>query len=184
MTEMTNSIEQYLPFAKLLFEGKRNYNHIIEVTYDKIDCDLHIQFMKQQDVIDLTIRTTRCGLFLNNLSSFTFCNHIETIDQMAASLQYLFNRLNAIKFNHCIGKFESIIEIENRTAIELAVGDHKRQHNECCVCNTITVTKTHCGHTLCVLCHDKLKLPNCPMCRTSLQHDDGMETDGNSDVDE
>ena len=169
---MTDTIEQYLPLAKWMFDGNfRNSVETIVVSSDNIECKIEIHFMCV-DVLDFTIRTPKRGIFLNSFGSYSFCRKIETIEQMAGSLQYLFQRFHAMKFNHCIGIFESISEIEKRTAIELSSGDLHRKPNECCVCKMMTIRKTHCDHTLCVFCHDKLKGKNCPMCRASVDEDE------------
>ena len=181
--------DQYLPFAKLLFEWEKNHLIFFKVTCDKIDCFITVIFMNNY-VVDFQIRTPKCKLFLNNLGSYGFCNKIETLEQMAGALRDLFERFGAMKFNNCIGRFESISEIEVRTAIELAVGDlycEKCKPDECCVCKTMTVTKTQCGHFICVLCRDQLKRKKCPMCRkklTSILVRNLMDNDVDEEVDE
>jgi hypothetical protein len=58
----------------------------------------------------------------------------------------------------------------------------KMAYDECCVCKENTQVKTHCGHTLCVGCWDKIKYScsgcsngcdgcfykKCPICREDL----------------
>jgi len=41
--------------------------------------------------------------------------------------------------------------------------------SECCVCLDKTLSKTECNHLLCTKCYSKLKIKNCPMCRTILE---------------
>ena len=59
-------------------------------------------------------------------------------------------------------------EFKDDETIELAM-------NECCVCFSLTKTKTNCGHTVCLECVSKIQrdpneyLKNCPLCRQQIK---------------
>lgn len=40
--------------------------------------------------------------------------------------------------------------------------------SECCVCLDKSLSRTDCNHILCTKCYSKLKIKNCPMCRSVL----------------
>ena len=59
-------------------------------------------------------------------------------------------------------------EFKDDETIELAM-------NECCVCFSLTKTKTNCGHTVCLECVSKIQrdpneyLKRCPLCRQQIK---------------
>jgi hypothetical protein len=55
----------------------------------------------------------------------------------------------------------------------------EKQPEECCVCLDNTKTTTPCGHKLCIVCWDKVKvlktkLP-CPICRSNLRQREALQ---------
>ena len=191
--EDTPTINDFMPLAKIMLDDKKNKKHSmypINVTLGNMDCvmRLHLVDINTHRVNPnpnfptlVTANNRLCCNLLSDkmdihllkdaLNSSEFCSNIETIEQLAGALMNISQRLQAMKFNYFLGLFESSDDIHRRKAIEIAFR-FCRRGKECCVCNMITRRKTHCDHTLCVLCNDKLKHNTCPMCREDLNQDD------------
>ena len=114
------------------------------MTIDNMDCNMNFVLL---NCIQCIVYSPKRDLFLTSQSY----PNIEIIEPLADAIMKIFQRFQAMKFNRCFGKFESIDNIQNWTAIELAAGELLRNRNECCVCKLMTVTETHCGHTLCIM---------------------------------
>ena len=90
------------------------------------------------------------------------------LDEVTAELKMQLSNLKFNKYNGTYevdGKFvpeqiEELTGMENITPC----------YDDCCVCHDSTLTKTDCGHHLCVQCWVSLKKMKCPICRECIKY--------------
>jgi hypothetical protein len=94
-----------------------------------------------------------------------------TVEEIADFIKILYNFIVDLKFDKYIGKFidsEDIYTAELMKAKKKVYKDLMVEIHSCSVCQDLTGTKTHCGHSLCIICWEKLKTMVCPICRADI----------------
>ena len=89
-----------------------------------------------------------------------FCTMIEGLKDMKFSV-LLGEFQNPNKLSKCILYKRRIMPMFHHPNIEM-------DYSDCSVCFETTYSKTKCSHSLCMRCHQRLKVNVCPVCRASL----------------
>jgi hypothetical protein len=93
----------------------------------------------------------------------------------------IFETMQNIKFNKFEGKFQSersdncymcLWFVSKKTSLDIPnifecfenMEHIELTYDKCCVCDEKTKKYTHCGHCLCVECHDKIDMKFCDEC--------------------
>jgi hypothetical protein len=83
--------------------------------------------------------------------------------------------LQSLRFNRFENRFQPLEAIDWSFIESDTV---KLKYDTCCVCYEKTVSRTNCGHILCIPCYDKIPEDTdsqtpCPMCREDCLFEDG-----------
>ena len=105
----------------------------------------------------------------------------KTLNDYEKFVATVFETIKNLKFNNIVGMFEQ----EKTPALPLSiilndlssVPHISLNCDICCVCHEPTMTKTRCGHYLCIMDRVKLErvstnITTCPMCRADITRDD------------
>jgi len=123
------------------------------------------------------------GYYYELFTKFYSFGTKKTLNDYEKFVATVFETIKNLKFNNIIGMFEQ----EKTPALPLSILNDLRsvQHislkcDICCVCHEPTMTKTRCGHYLCIMDRVKLErvstnITTCPMCRADITRDDDEE---------
>lgn len=103
------------------------------------------------------------------------------IERIAISLKIIFDIIPQLKFNKFEGNLQTDTKDKDILPFIKQFCHHenvKTSFEDCCVCYETTKTKTMCGHSLCMLCWEKMPftrgendedpMQRCPICRDVL----------------
>ena len=99
-----------------------------------------------------------------------------------AAAEEIKTQLSDLKFNKYCGSFQRSADFSSEPIDDLAeIGNIEMDYDKCCVCRDATLTKTTCGHHLCVECWISLKKLKCPICRDCIKYLDLGQDDDDED---
>lgn len=170
MSELRNRIKESL------FNGKCNLSPLVcgfpnELTIDEIPVYIKLQYCKGNGCIWIILYNINLLSYteLEDYDDFNLIDnsHLVTIDSnkpvnelVDDVISNLQNRIQNLRFDIFLGKFVDItckLSLLKKDVNELFkdmahVKPRLRRSDHCCVCFEDTVTKTHCGHCVCIRC--------------------------------
>jgi len=180
MTSFTEMIE--LELAENQTRRQWNWVRLPIKTLDGVKCDVRLLNFKGKcgcgtDCTDapqwiLKIETIKCCVMGDDgdLSEHEYYGYkIESLEKVKDILQ-------SLRFNKFENRFQTITPIDWSFMESDTV---KLKYDTCSVCLDKTVSKTDCGHYLCLPCYDKITENKdsetiCPQCREFCMFEDGV----------
>jgi hypothetical protein len=133
---------------------------------DGVECDVRVE-KKQDGTMSLVLETKKGGIREQDDGECYIYNRFPL-----TTLENFNTFLSSLRFNRIRNQFQTC-PLFDWSFLE---SDTVKVHDKCCVCYERTLTKTTCGHQLCLPCYDKIKYTvdhetPCPMCRTDCNID-------------
>ena len=153
---------------KIIFTDK------IEVVVDNIPCDLDFTICKGHWVFNLNDRDIFTDENFRDFEPYynkchdkkvwkDFDKNVDiTLEIIETFIKIMLDTLDNLKFSKLKGKFVSKEQCRKLICQKMAFGkfmqnENVDEENKCSVCFDSTETRTHCGHTVCFPCWQKIK---------------------------
>jgi len=178
-TFIANAVQTFMADFK---RTGQSYHHKI-LPIDKIDnisVNVYLKFFQSSPIssirMSLQVETDKIMVsrlhcvdamqLYNSLLSLD-CKTMD-LDEVTAELKM---QLSNLKFNKYNGTYDMNAQFEVEEIEELTeMQNITPSYDDCCVCHDSTLTKTDCGHHLCVQCWVSLKKMKCPICRECIKY--------------
>lgn len=119
--------------------------------------------------------------YMKKLDKYLLGDYIELLKNIHYDIRCMkLNKLDGVLYTpDCLNPFRRGQCIRSDDENNNCLPCDQERPEECCVCLDTTKTTTHCGHKLCVVCWDKVKvlkqkLP-CPICRSNLRQREQLQ---------
>jgi hypothetical protein len=123
---------------------------------------------KKQITFDIISEQIKSGPNFENYVLYSKCLK-EKMYFTQNDFQIVISKIKKLLPNLKLNKTYGIIEhIYDKTYEQISLdefGTTYISNDTCSICNEKTLTKTNCGHSVCVECWSKLKNTSCPLCR-------------------